>query len=121
WPVHWALFGPVDFATGTAFFFLWTPLALALYVRGGGELRHGEAGSAFCLSGFVTFSALFSGGLISPALPWLLIVPIEAAISGRRAAVLAASGLGASGFLLAAFLTLTGTLPASRLDPAFWG
>ena len=64
WPLHWAVIGPVDFATGIAFFFLWTPLMLALYVRGGGELRYGEAASALCLGGFVTFAALLLGRLV---------------------------------------------------------
>src|SRR5262249_175603 len=63
WLLHYALIGPVDFVTMVAFVFLASPLVLAAWVRGGGELRHGEAGSAFCLSGFVTFAALFSGGL----------------------------------------------------------
>src|SRR5262245_37267547 len=46
WPLHWAFVGPVGFAAGIALFFLWAPLALGLYVRGGGALRHAEAGSA---------------------------------------------------------------------------
>ncbi len=121
WLLHFAVIGPVDFVTMVGFVFLWTPFVFALYVRGGGELRHGEAGSAFCLSGFVTYAAVLSGGLTSPVLPWLLIVPIEAAISWRRSAVLIASALGAGGLLFAAFLTLTGHLPASRLDPSLWG
>ena len=121
WPLHWAVVGPVDFATGIGFFFLWTPLVLALYVRSGGELRYGEAASALCLGGFVTFAALFTGGLFSPALPWLVVVLIEGAISGRRASMLSAAALSGLGFLTLAMLTLSGYLPASRIDASLWG
>jgi two-component system, cell cycle sensor histidine kinase DivJ len=121
WPLHWALFGPVDFATGMAFFFLWTPLALGLWVKGGGDLAHGEAGSAFCLGGFVTFAAIYTGGLGSPALPWLLIVPVEAAISGRRSAVTVSALAAGTGFFIVSLLSLFSWLPLSRLDPAFAG
>jgi cell cycle sensor histidine kinase DivJ len=121
WPLHWAVVGPVDFATGTAFFFLWTPLILALSVRFGWELRYAEMASALCLGGFVIFAALFTGGLFSPALPWLVVVLIEGAISGRRASMLSAAALMGVGFLALALLTLTGYLPASRIEPGLWG
>ena len=121
WLLHFAVIGPVDFPTMLGFVFLWVPLALAAYVRGGGDLRQGEAGSAFCLAGFVTFAALFTGGLTSPALPWLLIAPIEASISGRRSATTIACALSGLGLFVAAFLTLTGYLPASKLDTQLWG
>jgi two-component system, cell cycle sensor histidine kinase DivJ len=121
WPLHWAVVGPVDFATGTAFFFLWAPLLLALSVRLGWELRHAEAASALCLGGFVIFAALYTGGLFSPALPWLAVVLIEGAISGRRASMLAAAALSGMGFLALTLLTLTGYLPASRIDAGLWG
>jgi len=119
WPLHWALVGPVDFLTGMAFFFLWTPLILGLLVKTEQmDLAQGEAGSAFVLGGFVTFAALFTGGLTSPALPWLLIVPVEAAISGRRSAVTISAVMSAFGFLIVSYLTMIGWLPASRLDPS---
>ena len=121
WPLHWALIGPVDFATGIAFFFLWVPLFLGLWVCNGGDLALGEEGSALCLGGFVTFAALYTGGLASPVLPWLLIVPIEAAISGRRAAVTTSALAAGAGFFAVSVATLVGWLPISRLDPGLGG
>ncbi|MCE9521958.1 MAG: PAS domain-containing sensor histidine kinase [Alphaproteobacteria bacterium] len=121
WLLHFAVIGPVDFSTTLGFLFLWAPLALAVYVQSGGSLEQAESGSALCLGGFVVYAALFSGGLMSPALPWLVIVVIEAAISGRRASMLAAAGLSGLGFLMIAFLSATGYLPVSRLDAGLWG
>ena len=121
WPMHWALIGPVDFATGVTFFFLWVPLALGLWVATGRELEPAEAASALCLGAFVTFVAAYTGGLASPALPWLLIVPIEAAISARRSSVTVSALAAGTGFFAVSVLALFGWLPASRLDPALAG
>jgi len=121
WPLHWALFGLVDFATMLAFLFLWTPLPLGLWVKGGGDLARGEAVSALCLAGFVTFAAIYTGGLASAVLPWLLIVPIEAAISGRRSAVTVSAVTAGGGFFAVSLLTLLGWLPVSRIDPMLSG
>ena len=121
WPLHWALFGYVDFATMLAFLFLWMPLPLGLWVRNGGDLARGEAISALCLAGFVTFAAIYTGGLASAALPWLLIVPIEAAISGRRSAVTVSALTAGGGFFVVSLLALFGWLPVSRIDPVLSG
>ncbi len=121
WPLHWAFVGPVGFATGTLFFFLWVPLVLGLWVKNGGDLAKGETASAVCLAGFVSFAALFTGGLASAALPWLLIVPVEAAISGRRPAVTVSAVAAGLGFFAVALATMMGWLPVSLVDPALNG
>jgi cell cycle sensor histidine kinase DivJ len=121
WPLHWAMFGLVDFATMLAFLFLWMPLPLGLWVKSGGDLARGEGLSALCLAGFITFAAIYSGGIASAALPWLLIVPIEAAISGRRSAVTLSAVAAGGGFFVVSVLTLFGWLPVSRIDPVLSG
>ena len=115
WPIYWALFGPADVAMTCAFVFLWAPLFIGLAVQSGWSLEDGQAASALCLCGFVTAIAVVSGGLASPALPWLLLVPLEASLSGRRAALVRAAGLSIFAFLTVAFLSLVGWLPPSRL------
>ncbi len=121
WPLHWALLGPVDVASGLAIFFLWAPFFLGLWVHNGGDLAKAEAVSALCLAAFVTFAALYTGGLASAALPWLLIVPIEAAVSARRSAVTAGALAAGGGFFAIATATMVGWLPASRVDPSVAG
>ncbi len=117
WVLQWAIVGPVDAVTGIAFFWLLMPLALWIYVELDGDLAAAEAGSAFCLSGLVVYVAAFTGGLASPVVPWLLVAPIEAAVPGRRAPMLIASGLSVMGFIVLTALTLAGLMPASRLPP----
>ncbi|MBP6012640.1 MAG: PAS domain S-box protein [Alphaproteobacteria bacterium] len=117
WPLHWALIGPVDAVSGVAIFFLMVPLFLAIWVKAwDGDLARAETCSALCLAAFVGFIALVTGGLASPALPWLLVAPIEAAVSGRRSAVFTSTLLAGAGFFLSACLSLVGWLPESRLS-----
>lgn len=115
WPLHWLLIGPVDTAMLGVFVFMWSPLFIGLAVKLGWELEMGQAASAWCLSGFVTCVALISGGVTSPALPWLLIVPIEAAVSRRSKDVLTTGALAGLGFFICASLSMMEWLPASRL------
>lgn len=115
WPLHWMLIGPADFATTIAFLFLWAPLFIGMAVRMGWSLEEGQAASAACLCGFITVLALMTGGISSPVLPWLLVVPLEAAISGRSQATVRAALLSVGAFFLCATLSMLGWLPASRL------
>ena len=117
WLMHWLLLGPVDFVTGVFLVFFWVPLFLGVWVQNGGALETGETGSALCLGGFSIFTAAFIGGVTSPALPWLLIVPLEAAISGRRGPVAAAASVSGFGFIVCAVLELMGWMPMSRVEP----
>ncbi len=121
WLLHWIFLGEPDAATWVFFAFLWVPFFLGLLVKGGGDLEVGEAGSALCLGSFVIFTAVFTGGMTSPALPWLLIVPLEASVSGRLVPILTAASLAAFGFVLCAVLEMMGWLPASRIDPSLAG
>lgn len=115
WPLHWMFIGPADFATVCVFLFVWAPLFIGLAVKMGWPLESGQAASAACLCGFVTSVSLLTGGVTSPALPWLLIVPMEAAVSGRGRAVIQSTVLAGTGFFICAALSMLGWLPASRL------
>ncbi|MBI1212902.1 MAG: PAS domain S-box protein [Alphaproteobacteria bacterium] len=119
WLAHWTLIGePSDPAVSGAFFWLLMPWALwALVDLFDVDLAIAEAGSAFCLSGLVIYIAAFTGGLTSPVLPWLLVAPMEAAVPGRRAPMLIASGISGVGLLILAAIAFAGIMPASRLTP----
>ena len=68
-------------------------LPLAMYVSRTGELARGQIASAvlFALS-FGTLAAL-TGGAASPVLPLLVLAPVEAALTGRRRAVVLVAAL----------------------------
>ncbi len=116
WPLYFAFVGPVDAATAAGFMFLWAPLGIAILVKSETiSLEQGQMASAIALSGFVSLLAIYTGGLASPLLPWLVIVPLEAAISGKRSAVTIATCIAGAGFFLGAVLSLMNWLPASRI------
>ena len=117
WPLHWALIGPVGAVSGLAIFFLMMPLFLAVWVKAfEGDLARAETFSSLCLATFVSFIALVTGGLLSPALPWLLVAPIEAAVSGKRSAATTSTLVAGAGFFIVACLTLIGWVPSSLLS-----
>lgn len=118
WLVHWAVIGWPDAATGIGFFWLLMPWVIWILVdMFDVELSLAETGSAFCLSGLVIYIAVFTGGLASPVLPWLLVAPMEAAVPGRRAPMLIASALSGAGLLILAAIAVAGVMPVSRLTP----
>jgi cell cycle sensor histidine kinase DivJ len=75
------------------------------------------------LAGFallIGYLAVLSGGMASPLILWLLLVPAEAALTGGQSAVVRA-GL-AAGLTLMAVITIqaSGLLPSSRLTFSLW-
>jgi cell cycle sensor histidine kinase DivJ len=80
---------------------------IAYFLSRAGQDESAHVLSALALTGLVTTVAFSTGGLSSFAAVWLVLVPVEAALSGSRRVVALASmlALGAAGFLL-----LLGTL-----------
>jgi cell cycle sensor histidine kinase DivJ len=80
---------------------------IAYFLSRAGQDESAHVLSALALTGLVTTIAFSTGGLSSFAAVWLVLVPVEAALSGSRRVVALASmvALGAAGFLL-----LLGTL-----------
>jgi cell cycle sensor histidine kinase DivJ len=71
----------------------------------------GLAGAA----ALIGYLAVLTGGMVSPLMVWLVLVPAEAALTGGRSAVTRA-GLVAGAVLLAVIgIQAAGMLPASRL------
>ena len=58
---------------------------------------------------------LFTGGLSSAFLVWLVLMPFEGALIGRRAAVVYSGGIAFAGFAAVAIIQVAGFLPVSRL------
>jgi cell cycle sensor histidine kinase DivJ len=80
------------------------PIATACFLSRTGRYEAAQALSALALTGIVTTVAANAGGINSVAAIWLVLVPLEAALSGSRRAVAVAASLaiGGVGLLLAA-------------------
>ncbi len=86
-PMLLALHGPLSPAAILVFAWALTQLPLAMYVSRSGALARGQLGSAITSAGFVAGLAALSGGLASPALAFLVLAPLEAALTRRPGAV----------------------------------
>jgi cell cycle sensor histidine kinase DivJ len=117
-PVYLVVFGVPGPLEAFCFGWLLLPILNAYFLSRTGryEMAHGFA--ALSLAALVTITAAKSGGLGSFAACWLVVVPLEAALSGSRRAVIAALGLSLAATLLLLVLGAAGALPAARLTVA---
>jgi cell cycle sensor histidine kinase DivJ len=70
------------------------------------------------LAGLITFLALVTGGLHSFLLPWFIVLPVEAAVSGNRRLIAAGVVLSTVGLVALALLDHAGLAPLPILPIA---
>ncbi len=99
-----------------AFAWLVAPILIAGFLSRTGRYESAHVLSALALAGLATAVACGTGGIASFAAVWLVVVPLEAALSASRrvVAIAAAIALAAAGLLLA--LNAAGLLPAAPTD-----
>ncbi|RME94234.1 MAG: PAS domain S-box protein, partial [Alphaproteobacteria bacterium] len=107
----------------SALAFVWflSPIAIALFLSRTGRLSAAHLISAANLTGLVIFAASFTGGISSFLIAWMVVVPIEAALSNDRRVVLYSIALACIGLLSLGLADLLGMLPqghAFSQDPA---
>jgi cell cycle sensor histidine kinase DivJ len=118
--VVWAGLGRPDALIEWAvLLWLTSPLFLAAGALAGWPIRWLQAASAANAILLLTGLAALSGGLSSLFLPWLVLVPAEAALTRRPLVLALAMVAGAAAIAGLAVLGLAGLLPAFDL-PANW-
>jgi len=112
-PLYLALRGVPSTIEVLVFAWLVLPILSAYYLSRTGRYESAHVLSSLALTGLVTAVAASTGGIASFAAIWLVVVPLEAALSASRRVVALAStlALGAAGFLL--FLGAWNLLPPS--------
>lgn len=109
------LVGRPDLLEGLAILGLIAPLFLVLAAWTSLKLAALEQAGLALFAILIGYLASLTGGLQSPLLVWLVLVPAEAALAGGRRAVTGA-GIGAAIVLaILALLDITGHLPEPRL------
>ncbi len=110
-PVYVAMRGVPDLVEIAIFAWLMAPMLAAYFLSRTGRYESAHVLSSIALTGLVASVAAVTGGIGSAAAIWLVIVPLEAALSASRRVVAAAStsALIAVGLLL--FLGSRGLLP----------
>lgn len=111
-PIYLALRGVPSWLEVLVFAWLVAPILSAYYLSRTGQYESAHVLSSLALTGLVTAVATESGGITSFAAIWLVIVPLEAALSASRRVVAMAStfAIVAAGLLL--FLGTQDMLPA---------
>src|SRR4051812_34026853 len=101
-PIYLALRGVPSLLEVLVFAWLVAPILTAYYLSRTGQYESAHVLSSLALTGLVTAVAVESGGITSFAAIWLVIVPLEAALSASRRVVAMAStfAIVAAGLLL---------------------
>jgi two-component system, cell cycle sensor histidine kinase DivJ len=92
-PVYLAMRGAPTALEVTAFAWLIAPILLSWFLSRTGRYEGAHVLSSLALSGFVMTVAMITGGIESFAVIWLVVVPLEAALSASRRVVAFASML----------------------------
>lgn len=112
-PVYVVVRGVPSVLEVALFGWLIVPICVAYFLSRTGRYEGAHMLSSLALTGLVTAVAWHTGGIASFAAIWLVVVPLEAALSASRRVVALASilALSAAGLLLVA--DLSGSLPHS--------
>ena len=112
-PVYLVLNGrPSLFVVG-AFLWLLTPIGIAIFLSRTGRFAAAHLASAANFAGLVTYSAWLTGGLSSWLIPWMVAVPLEAALATDRRIVAWSAAAAGAGLAVLAALELYGIAPRS--------
>jgi cell cycle sensor histidine kinase DivJ len=92
-PIHLAVSGVPG--TLEILFYAWLamPILVACYLSRTGRYEQAQLASSASLTALIATIAIATGGIVSFAAVWLVVVPLEAALSSSRRVVLAASGM----------------------------
>jgi cell cycle sensor histidine kinase DivJ len=101
-PVYLAVRGVPTLLEVGAFGWLVAPIVIAFYLSRTGRYERAHALSSLALAGLVTSVGAYTGGIGSFAAIWLVVVPLEAALSASRRVVALAVAFAfvAAGLLL---------------------
>jgi two-component system, cell cycle sensor histidine kinase DivJ len=111
----YAMLGRPDAAEAVAFLGLMAPAVLALLALTRVPLARLEQVGLAGFAVLIGYLAVLTGGVVSPLLVWLALVPAEAALSGGRRAVVRAGMAAGTALLAVVGIEAMGALPASRL------
>jgi cell cycle sensor histidine kinase DivJ len=120
-PVYLAMRGAPTALEVTAFAWLIAPILLSWFLSRTGHYEGAHILSALALAGLAMMVAITTGGIESFAAVWLIVVPLEAALSASRRVVTFASTLALSCAALLIALGHFHVLPVSELNAALHG
>ncbi|MBV9992563.1 MAG: PAS domain-containing sensor histidine kinase [Alphaproteobacteria bacterium] len=115
-----ALVGHPDSYEWIALVGLMAPAILAALAFTKAPLSALEQAALAVFAGLIAYLAVLTGGVTSPLVVWLVLVPAEAALAGGRPAVARAAAASAIALALVAGVEALHALPPSRLPSMDW-
>ncbi|MGZ5861915.1 MAG: PAS domain-containing sensor histidine kinase [Methyloceanibacter sp.] len=106
-PVYLVLSGKPSLLGAAGFLWFLSLIAIAVFLSRTGRFGVARFILAANFAGLVTYSAWLTGGIQSYLIPWMVIVPLEAALSTDRRVVAWAAGTACLGLMV---LVLAGSL-----------
>jgi cell cycle sensor histidine kinase DivJ len=116
-PIYLVVVGSPSLLGAVAFLWLLTPIAIAIFLSRTGRFAAAHLISAANFAGLVTYSAWLTGGLSSWLIPWMVVVPLEAALATERRIVAWGAGVAGLALIILALYGSYGHLPASGMLP----
>ena len=116
-PVYLVLTGKPSLLGALAFLWFLSPIAVAIFLSRTGRFGVAHFISAANFAGLITFSAWFTGGISSFLVPWMIVVPLEAALSTDRRVVAWAAGVACLGLVVLGVGGAFGLVPAEQTLP----
>jgi two-component system, cell cycle sensor histidine kinase DivJ len=120
-PVYLAMRGAPTALEVAAFAWLTAPILVSWFLSRTGRYEGAHILSSLALAGLVMTVAVTTGGIESFAAIWLVVVPLEAALSASRRVVAFASALALSCAALLIVLGHFDVLPAGDASPVLRG
>ena len=120
-PIYLALRGAPSAIEVAAFAWLIAPILLSWFLSRTGRYEGAHILSSLALAGLVMMVAITTGGIESFAAVWLVVVPLEAALSASRRVVAFASTLALSCAALLIALGHFELLPAAETNAVLRG
>ncbi len=120
-PVYLAMRGAPGALEVAAFTWLIAPILLSWFLSRTGHYEAANVLSSLALAGLVMAVAMTTGGIESFAAIWLVVVPLESALSASRRVVAFASMLALSCVAVLIASGHLGVLPLTEINPALRG
>jgi cell cycle sensor histidine kinase DivJ len=115
-PIYLVLRGAPNAIEVAAFAWLVAPILLSWFLSRTGRYESAHVLSSLALAGLIMAVALTTGGIESFAAVWLVVVPLEAALSASRRVAGFASALALSCAALLILFTQLGWAPLGQAD-----
>jgi cell cycle sensor histidine kinase DivJ len=99
-PTYLVVSGKPSLLSAAAFLWLLSPIGIAIFLSRTGKFAAAHLASAANFAGLVTYCAWLTGGLSSWLIPWMVAVPLEAALATDRRIVAWAAGVAGLGLTI---------------------